>query len=94
MKTPLSNQAAKNIGYTDTGDSWRAWYEDENFEETVDKIWDEVSGLYKKIHAHVRHTLFTKYGEEYVKNGELIPAHLLVCIFSIKGSDGRWFERP
>ena len=77
----VSNKAATNIGYTDTGDSWRAWYEDKDFEKTVDDIWNEVSGLYKKIHAYVRHTMYTKYGEEYVNNQEPIPAHLFVSSY-------------
>ena len=64
--------------YNDTGDSWRAWYEDPDFEETVDEIWDGLKPLYGKLHGHVRHTLSELYGNEYVADGsEPIPAHIL-----------------
>jgi peptidyl-dipeptidase A len=50
----VSNKAAVLNDYTDTGDSWRDWYEDPNFEKLVDDIWVELKPLYSKIHGHIR----------------------------------------
>ena len=78
----VSNEAAVLNGYNDTGDSWRAWYDDPDFEELVEGIWAGLKPLYGKLHGHVRHILGEHYGDEYVGDGSSwypnpIPAHIL-----------------
>ena len=50
----VSNKAAVNNGYKDTGDSWKGWYEDDQFEELADRIWGELIPLYSKLYAYAR----------------------------------------
>ena len=74
----ISNKAAQKNGFNDTGDSWRATYEDAEFEKTVDTLWADVKPLYEKLYGYVRHALNNVYGDEYVKSGKhALPAHVL-----------------
>ena len=66
----MSNKAAVNNGYKDTGDSWKGWYEDDQFEELADRIWGELKPLYSKLHAYARlcqkpclQIIFLRFGE-------------------------------
>ena len=78
----VSNEAANKNGYHDTGASWRGWY-DMEIDDLVKKIWEGSSTdrglkeLYEKLHAYIRYTLSQKYGSDYVKDGEPLPAHIL-----------------
>ena len=74
----VSNEAAVLNNYKDTGDSWRDWYEDPEFEKLVDGIWDGLKPLYESLHAHARHVLSKAYGSELVADGDApMPAHVL-----------------
>lgn len=74
----VSNEAAELNGYTDTGDSWRDWYEDDQFEQLVDGLWNDVKPLYEKLHGYARYVLNKAYGNDHVSNGkDPVPAHLM-----------------
>ena len=73
----LVDKIAKANGYEEYGQVWRAKYEDENFEESVQVLWKGVEPLYNELHTYVRHKLIDKYGDVAVVEGDLIPAHLL-----------------
>jgi len=77
----VSNKAAVNNGYKDTGDSWKGWYEDDQFEELADRIWGELKPLYSKLHAYARKVLSSKdhYGSDLVNHEKKapLPANIL-----------------
>ena len=50
----LGNQAAVLNNFKDMGDMWRAPYEDDKFQDTVEKLWKDVKPLYEKIHGYVQ----------------------------------------
>ncbi|XP_077996680.1 angiotensin-converting enzyme-like [Glandiceps talaboti] len=73
----LGNEAARLNDQPDMGAYWRSWYEMDNFEEEMLRLWDEVQPLYLQLHAFVRRKLSELYGEKYVSLYGGIPAHLL-----------------
>uniref|UniRef100_A0A1L8DQS2 Angiotensin-converting enzyme n=1 Tax=Nyssomyia neivai TaxID=330878 RepID=A0A1L8DQS2_9DIPT len=74
----LSNRAARENGFSDYGDMWRFDYEDPNFIQNMENLWNQVEPLYSSLHTYVRHKLIGIYGSDKVKaNEDLIPAHLL-----------------
>ncbi|XP_037279288.2 angiotensin-converting enzyme-like isoform X2 [Rhipicephalus microplus] len=72
----LSNEAASLDGYDNLKSAWLSDYETENMTEIVDKLWEELSPLYKKLHAYVRMKLKEIYPGRLPEDGT-IPAHLL-----------------
>src|SRR5690606_29855538 len=73
------NEGAREIGYGDLGELWRAGYDmsPSEFEGEAERLWTQVQPLYDKLHCHVRARLAAKYGEDKVPASGLIPAHLL-----------------
>ncbi len=75
----LSNEGARSIGYSDTGELWRSQYdmEPEAFASEMERLWQQVKPLYDELHCHARAKLSEKYGAEKVPLDKPIPAHLL-----------------
>jgi len=75
----LGNDGAREIGFRDMGDLWRANYDmtAEELEADVDRLWGEVKPLYEELHCYVRAKLQKTYGKDRVPDGKPIPAHLL-----------------
>lgn len=75
----LSNKGARELGFKDTADLWRAGYDmtPEEFSAETDRIWEQLKPLYRSLHAYVRRRLAEKYGKDVVGDDGLIPAHLL-----------------
>ncbi|KAM9837051.1 angiotensin-converting enzyme [Aulostomus maculatus] len=73
----LSNKASHADGFMDTGDDWRSWYETENFEDVIEKLFKTIEPLYLHLHAFVRRKLYNQYGPKYINLRGPIPAHLL-----------------
>lgn len=75
----LANEGAKEIGYGDLGELWRAGYDmsPAAFEQETERLWEQVRPLYDKLHCYVRAKLGEKYGKDKVPEDGLIPAHLL-----------------
>lgn len=75
----LSNQGAREFGYKDTGDLWRAGYDmkPEEFSAELDRVWTQLEPFYKELHAYVRTALVKKYGVAAERKDGMIPAHLL-----------------
>lgn len=71
------NTVAQSENFTDAGDMWRYAFEDDNFVETVDRIWREIKPLYDLLHDYVRAKLKAYYKDEIHNRYNLIPAHLL-----------------
>ncbi|OGR60132.1 MAG: peptidyl-dipeptidase [Elusimicrobia bacterium GWA2_69_24] len=80
----LSNKGARDLGYKDTGDFWRAKYDMDPaaFSAELDRLWSQLQPLYDSLHTYVRSRLIEKYGKEAVGDDGLIPAHLLGNMWS------------
>lgn len=74
----LSNKGVINsdMGHADTGAYWRSWYEDPDFEKSMENLWSEVSEIYQKLFFYVRGRMSAHYGEERVAAKEAMPAHI------------------
>ncbi|MEC9362095.1 MAG: M2 family metallopeptidase [Pseudomonadota bacterium] len=75
----LGNEGAKELGFANLGEMWRAGYDmsPAEFDAEVERLWQQVSPLYDALHCHVRGKLNAEYGDEVVPKDGLIPAHLL-----------------
>jgi peptidyl-dipeptidase A len=75
----LQNIGAKELGYHDTGELWRAGYDmtPEQFSAEVDRAWTQLEPLYHELHTYVRSRLIAKYGKAAERPDGLIPAQLL-----------------
>ncbi|MCI4333786.1 MAG: M2 family metallopeptidase, partial [Thermoplasmata archaeon] len=74
----LGNQGARDAGFGDLGEMWRAKYDltPAQFSQTVEHLWEQVAPLYKELHAYARRKLNEKYGDEVVSRTGPVPAHL------------------
>ena len=75
----LGNAGAKDIGFADLGELWRAGYDmsPAEFEATMERLWQQVKPMYDQLHCHVRAKLAEHYGADKVPLDGPIPAHLL-----------------
>nr|KAG5696164.1 hypothetical protein BaRGS_026523 [Batillaria attramentaria] len=73
----LSNEAVQNLGYNDTGEYWRSWYESDTFQSDLEALLEQLSPLYQQLHAYVRRKLNEVYGADKFPYSGHIPAHLL-----------------
>jgi peptidyl-dipeptidase A len=75
----LSNQGARELGFSDTGSLWRAGYDmtPAEFSADLERLWKQVEPLYKELHAYTRRKLIAKYGAAAQRKDGMIPAHLL-----------------
>lgn len=75
----LLNEGAKETGFDNLGDEWKAGYDmpPAEFEKETDRLWLQVKPLYDDLHCYVRAQLQKTYGKEKVPDGQPIPAHLL-----------------
>lgn len=75
----LSNRGAKEFGYKDTGDLWRAGYDmtPDQFSAELDRVWMQLQPFYAELHAYVRARLIETYGDAARRPDGMIPAHLL-----------------
>lgn len=72
----LSNEAASLNNFSDTSEYWLYDYEDSNFKEQIQSLWEQLKPLYLQIHAYIRFKLRQKYGDIVSERGP-IPVHLL-----------------
>jgi len=74
----LGNAGAREIGFKDLGEMWRAGYDmsPEAFEKETERLWQQVKPLYEDLHCYVRSQLRETYGDKVPATGP-IPAHLL-----------------
>ncbi|WP_437669314.1 M2 family metallopeptidase [Sorangium sp. So ce131] len=75
----LANEGARDLGFEDTGDAWRAKYElpQGALPREVDRLWEQVKPLYDALHCYVRGRLAARYGEGVVPGARPIRADLL-----------------
>ena len=82
--TELANAGARDLGFTDLGELWRAGYDmpPDEFTVELERLWNQVRPLYESLHCHVRAALADEYGSAVVPPEEPIPAHLLGNVWS------------
>jgi len=75
----LANEGARELGYGDIGEMWRAGFDmtADEFQVETARLWEQVKPLYDELHCHVRAKLGEHYGEDKVPQAGPIPAHLL-----------------
>ncbi len=75
----LANAGARELGYADTGELWRSWYDmpPDSFALKLDSLWAQVAPLYGKLHCYVRTRLNERYGESVQPSVGPIRADLL-----------------
>jgi peptidyl-dipeptidase A len=80
----LQNIGAKELGYRDTGDLWRAGYDmtPDQFSAEIERTWTQLEPLYRELHTYVRNRLIAKYGKAADRPDGLIPAQLLGNMWS------------
>ena len=80
----IANAGARDLGFTDLGELWRAGYDmpPDEFTVELERLWSQVRPLYESLHCHVRARLADEYGSAVVPPDEPIPAHLLGNMWS------------
>ncbi len=80
----LANAGARDLGFTDLGELWRAGYDmpPDEFTLELERLWTQVRPLYESLHCHVRAKLAEEYGSAVVPPDGPIPAHLLGNMWS------------
>lgn len=80
----LANEGSRELGFKDTGALWRSKYDmpADQFEQDVERLWQQVKPLYDSLHCYVRSKLSEKYGSRLVPPNGMIPAHLLGNIWA------------
>ncbi|HEX8908404.1 MAG TPA: M2 family metallopeptidase [Anaeromyxobacteraceae bacterium] len=75
----LGDEGAREIGFRDMGELWRAGYDMTPAElvQETERLWGQVKPLYDDLHCYVRAKLQERYGKDRVPDGKPIPAHLL-----------------
>ena len=75
----LQNIGARELGYHDTGELWRAGYDmtPAQFSSEVERAWQQLEPLYRELHTYVRNRLIAKYGKAADRPDGMIPAQLL-----------------
>ena len=75
----LQNIGARELGYKDTGELWRANYDmtPAQFSAELERAWIQLEPLYRELHTYVRHRLIAQYGKAADRPDGLIPAQLL-----------------
>ena len=73
----LTNEGAREMGFENTGDVWRAGYDmpAAEFQAEADRLWGQVQPLYEQLQCYTREKLVGKYGDKGSVDG-MIPAHL------------------
>jgi peptidyl-dipeptidase A len=75
----LSNDGAKGLGFKDAGSMWRSNYDmdPDAFAAETDRLWSQVSPLYKNLHCYARRKLNDKYGDAVQPDKGPIRADLM-----------------
>jgi len=75
----LVNEGAKELGYADAGEMWRAGYDMTPAElaAETDRLWGQVKPLYEQLHCFARTRLEAQYPGKGTVEGGMLPAHLM-----------------
>uniref|UniRef100_A0A182QPM5 Angiotensin-converting enzyme n=1 Tax=Anopheles farauti TaxID=69004 RepID=A0A182QPM5_9DIPT len=80
----MNSGCLRGANHRDVGECWREELEIPELRLLVDRLWNEVKPLYRKLHTVVRHFVRLKYPAEAasIDADGLIPAHLLGGMWS------------
>jgi peptidyl-dipeptidase A len=76
----LVNEGAKDMGFADAGEVWRAGYDmpPAQIAAETDRLWGQVRPLYEQLHCYARTRLDATYGKDRGEvAGGMLPAHLM-----------------
>ncbi len=76
----LVNEGAKDMGFADAGEVWRAGYDmpPAQIAAETDRLWGQVKPLYEQLHCYARTRLDATYGKDRGEvAGGMLPAHLM-----------------
>lgn len=75
----LRNLGARDWGYADAGEHWRAGHDmaPSEFALEIERLWAAAEPLYRQLHCHARRRLAEHHGSQHFTADGLIPAHLL-----------------
>lgn len=73
----LSRKAAKSNGFNSYAEDWIEKYDDQNFEDNLDRVYELILPFYRELHGYVRYRLREHYGNKIVPERGNIPMHLL-----------------
>ncbi len=75
----LVNEGARDLGFADAGEMWRAGYDmpPAQLAAETDRLWGQVKPLYEQLHCYARTRLEAKYPGRGSVGGGLLPAHLM-----------------
>lgn len=76
----LLDEGARDMGFADAGEAWRAGYDMPPAQLAADteRLWGEVKPLYTQLQCYARARLQARYGAERgALPGGLLPAHLM-----------------
>jgi peptidyl-dipeptidase A len=75
----LRNLGARDWGYADAGEHWRAGHDmaPSEFALEIERLWAAAEPLYRQLHCHARRRLAEHHGSQHFTSDGLIPAHLL-----------------
>src|SRR5690606_354913 len=74
----LVNEGARDLGFADAGELWRAGYDmtPAELSAETDRLWSQVEPLYQQLHCYTRTRLEAEYPGRGSVNG-MLPAHLM-----------------
>ncbi|MBJ6978339.1 M2 family metallopeptidase [Luteimonas sp. MC1895] len=74
----LVNEGARDLGFADAGELWRAGYDmtPAELSTETDRLWNQVEPLYEQLHCYTRTRLEAEYPGKGSVNG-MLPAHLM-----------------
>lgn len=61
------NHIAELNGHKNAADAWKSEYEDDEFEEKIDRLWSELEPLYDVLHTYMKYKLFEIYGKSMLE---------------------------
>jgi peptidyl-dipeptidase A len=85
----LANEAARALGYAETGVLWRSWYDQtpDEFAKTVERLWTQLAPMYRNLQCYARARLNDKYGNAVQPRSGPIRADLLGDMWALQWSN-------
>jgi len=92
----LANAGARELGFADLGAMWRAGYDmaPEDFEKTMDRLWQQLRPFYVELHCNTRKKLNEKHGDAVQPRIGPIRADLLGNMWAQSWADLADFASP
>ncbi|CAD5120116.1 DgyrCDS8693 [Dimorphilus gyrociliatus] len=78
----LFREAARINGFEKADEYWKSWYEMDNFDSEVDRLYEQIKPFYQHLHAYVKRKLKKTFKDRKFPDSDHIPAHLLGSMWS------------